>query len=85
VALTVAQKYEICNAKEKNLNIKNIDLASQYSIDNALNTEQDIDDHILKIKAKFFTDHFHIEDFHQSDDWLTGFKKHHGLHQFKKE
>src|SRR5260363_297408 len=120
VVLTAAQKQEICKAKEQNQNIKNIDLANQYSVgkstitdilkekerwlaiaveeqgeikkfcgpkwpkledalglwvDNALNTGQDIDGHILKTKAKFFADRLHIEDFHQSDGWLTGFKK----------
>ncbi|CAG8562403.1 18005_t:CDS:2, partial [Racocetra persica] len=32
VVLTAAQKHEICKAKEKNPNIKNIDLANQYSV-----------------------------------------------------
>ncbi|CAG8474021.1 15657_t:CDS:1, partial [Cetraspora pellucida] len=50
-----------------------------------LNSGQDIDGHILKEKAKFFADHFLINDFHHLDSWLIGFKKHHGLYQFKKE
>ncbi|CAG8771515.1 3654_t:CDS:2, partial [Rhizophagus irregularis] len=28
---------------------------------------------------------FSIEDFHQSEGWLTGFKKRHGLQQFRKQ
>ncbi|PKK55696.1 hypothetical protein RhiirC2_651795, partial [Rhizophagus irregularis] len=48
-------------------------------VDNALNTKQDIDGNILKTKASYFANQFSIEDFHQSDGWLTGFKKRHGL------
>ncbi|PKY56658.1 hypothetical protein RhiirA4_330694, partial [Rhizophagus irregularis] len=48
-------------------------------VDNALNTKQDIDGNILKTKASYFANQFSIEDFHQSDGWLTGFKKCHGL------
>ncbi|PKY29709.1 hypothetical protein RhiirB3_341185, partial [Rhizophagus irregularis] len=48
-------------------------------VDNALNTRQDIDGNILKVKAAFFAERFSIEDFHQSEGWLTGFKKRHGL------
>ncbi|PKC13203.1 hypothetical protein RhiirA5_285762, partial [Rhizophagus irregularis] len=48
-------------------------------VDNALNTKQDIDGNILKTKANYFANQFSIEDFHQSDGWLTGFKKCHGL------
>ncbi|CAG8729981.1 4538_t:CDS:2 [Cetraspora pellucida] len=40
-------------------------------VDNVLNSGQDIDGHILKNKAKFFADHFLIDDFHYSDGWLT--------------
>ncbi|CAG8850518.1 23788_t:CDS:2, partial [Racocetra persica] len=120
VILSATQKHDICQAKEMNPNIKNIDLANKYQVgkstitdilnekkcwlatteeegepkleealglwvDNMLNSGQDIDSHILKTKAKFFADHFLINDFHQSDGWLTGFKKHYGLRQFKKE
>ncbi|CAB5344386.1 unnamed protein product [Rhizophagus irregularis] len=54
-------------------------------VDNALNTKQDIDGNILKTKASYFANQFSIEDFHQSDGWLTGFKKCHGLRQYKKQ
>ncbi|CAB4419054.1 unnamed protein product [Rhizophagus irregularis] len=54
-------------------------------VDNALNTRQDIDGNILKVKAAFFAERFSIEDFHQSEGWLTGFKKRHGLQQFRKQ
>jgi len=54
-------------------------------VDNALNTKQDIDGNILKTKAAFFAERFSIEDFHQSEGWLGGFKKRHGLRQFKKQ
>lgn len=54
-------------------------------VDNALNTKQDIDGNILKTKADFFARRFSIEDFHQSEGWLTGFKKRHGLRQFQKQ
>ncbi|CAG8696650.1 15248_t:CDS:2, partial [Cetraspora pellucida] len=37
-------------------------------IDNALNNGQDIDGHILKEKARFFADHFLINDFHYSNE-----------------
>ncbi|CAB5351784.1 unnamed protein product [Rhizophagus irregularis] len=36
-------------------------------VDNALNTRQDIDGNILKVKAAFFAERFSIEDFHQSE------------------
>ncbi|PKC04711.1 hypothetical protein RhiirA5_260759, partial [Rhizophagus irregularis] len=48
-------------------------------VDNALNTKQDIDGNILKTKAVFFAERFSIEDFHQSEGWLGGFKKRYGL------
>ncbi|CAB5331416.1 unnamed protein product [Rhizophagus irregularis] len=54
-------------------------------VDNALNTKQDIDGNILKTKAVFFAERFSIEDFHQSEGWLGGFKKRYGLRQFKKQ
>ncbi|CAB5391817.1 unnamed protein product [Rhizophagus irregularis] len=37
-------------------------------VDNALNTRQDIDGNILKVKAAFFAERFSIEDFYQSED-----------------
>ena len=37
-------------------------------------SNQDIDGHILKMKAQFFANNLHIDDFNQSDGWLTGFK-----------
>ncbi|CAG8552585.1 7722_t:CDS:2 [Funneliformis mosseae] len=54
-------------------------------IDNAFNTKQDIDGNILKTKADFFARRFSIEDFHQSEGWLTGFKKRQGLRQFQRQ
>jgi len=54
-------------------------------VDNALNTKQDIDGNILKTKADLFARRFSIEDFHQSEGWLTGFKKRHELCQFQKQ
>src|SRR5437762_5026420 len=54
-------------------------------VDNALNTRQDIDGNILKMKASHFARQFSIEDFHHSEGWLGGFKKRHGLRQFKKQ
>ncbi|CAB4397028.1 unnamed protein product [Rhizophagus irregularis] len=54
-------------------------------VDNALNTKQDIDGNIIKIKANFFANKFSIEDFHQLEGWLGGFKKRYGLRQFKKQ
>ena len=50
-----------------------------------MNTKQDINGNVLKVKAAFFAERFSIEDFHQSDGWLGGFKKWHGLHQYKKQ
>ena len=44
-------------------------------VDNALNTKQNIDGNILKTKASYFASQFSIEDFHQSEGWLDGFKK----------
>ncbi|RIB30890.1 DDE superfamily endonuclease-domain-containing protein [Gigaspora rosea] len=97
--LSAAQKHDICKAKEMNPNIKNVDLANKYSVGKstitdilkekecwlAITTEkEDIDGHILKTKAKFFANHFLIDDFYQSDGWLTGFKRRHGLRQFNK-
>ncbi|CAG8808836.1 5367_t:CDS:2, partial [Cetraspora pellucida] len=81
IMLSIAQKHDICQAKEINLNIKNIDLANKYLVgkltitdilnkkecwlaiteeeealglwvDNVLNSNQDIDVHILKTKFK---------------------------------
>ncbi|CAG8767248.1 21022_t:CDS:2, partial [Rhizophagus irregularis] len=54
-------------------------------VDNALNTKQDIDGNILKMKASYFAEQFSIEDFHHSEGWLGGFKKRHSLCQFKKQ
>ncbi len=54
-------------------------------VDNALNTKQDIDGNVLKVKASYFAEQFSIEDFHHSEGWLGGFKKRHGLRQFKKQ
>jgi hypothetical protein len=54
-------------------------------VDNALNTKQDIDGNILKTKAAFFAGRFSIRDFHHSEGWLGGFKRRHGLRQFKKQ
>ncbi len=129
VILTAAQKRELCEIKEKNSTISNVELAQQYRIgkstvtdilrekerwlsisegqesvkkfrglkwpqledalsiwvDNALNTRQDIDGNILKTKASYFARQFSIEDFHYSEGWLGGFKKCHGLRQFKKQ
>ena len=48
-------------------------------------SNQDIDGHILKMKAQFFANNLHIDDFNLSDGWLTGFKKRNGLRQFKKQ
>jgi len=127
--LSAAQKREICETKENEPSLSNVELAQKYNIrkstvtdilnekerwlaisgdqgkikkfrspkwsqlenalslwvDNALNTKQDIDGNILKTKANFFARQFSIEDFHQSEGWLCGFKKRHGLHQFKKQ
>ncbi|CAB5355535.1 unnamed protein product [Rhizophagus irregularis] len=99
--LTAEQKCEICEIKEKEPHTSNVYLAQKYNIgkstwpllenalslwvDNALNTKQDIDGNIIKIKANFFANKFSIEDFHQSEGWLGGFKKRHGLRQFKKQ
>ena len=54
-------------------------------VDNALNTKQDIDGNILKMKANYFARQFSIEDFHYSEGWLGGFKKRYDLRQFKKQ
>jgi len=127
--LSAAQKREICEIKERELNLSNVSLAQRFNIgkstvtdilnnkdrwlaisgdqgnikkfrgpkwpqleialglwvDNALNTKQDINGNVLKVKAAFFAERFSIEDFHQSDGWLGGFKKRHGLHQYKKQ
>ncbi|CAG8549678.1 16523_t:CDS:2 [Cetraspora pellucida] len=86
VILSVAQKYDICQAKEMDQNIKNIDLEEKEHwlaitieeegevkkfhrpkwpkieealglwIDNALNSSQDINSHILKKKANDMDD-----------------------------
>src|SRR5215216_101909 len=129
VILSAAQKRELCETKEKNPNLSNVNLAQQYRVgkstitdilkekerwlaitesqgnvkkfrgskwpqlenalslwvDNALNTKQDIDGNVLKAKASYFANQLSIEDFHHSDGWLTGFKKRHGLRQFKKQ
>ena len=127
--LTAAQKRELCETKEREPNLSNVELAQKYNIgkstitdilkdkerwlvisgdqgnvkkfrgpkwpqlesalslwvDSALNTKQDIDGNILKTKASFFARQFSIEDFSQSEGWLTGFKKRNGLRQFKKQ
>ena len=62
----------------------NLESALSLWVDNALNTKQDIDGNILKTKASFFARQLSIEDFNQSEGWLGGFKKRHGLRQFKK-
>jgi len=129
VSLSAAQKRELCETKEKNPDLSNVELAVQYNVgkstitdilkekerwlaisesqgsvkkfrgpkwpqlenalslwvDNALNTKQDIDGNVLKTKASYFANQFSIEEFHHSDGWLTGFKKRHGLRQFKKQ
>ncbi|CAG8610372.1 1949_t:CDS:2, partial [Scutellospora calospora] len=71
VILSVAQKHEICKKKEINLIIKNINLTNNYNVNNMLNSGQDIDRYILKEKAKFFADHLLIDNFYQSNSWLT--------------
>ncbi|CAG8584590.1 12347_t:CDS:2, partial [Cetraspora pellucida] len=68
VILSAVQKHEICKEKKMNPIVKNIDLANKYSpkleealglwVDNALNSSQDIDGHILKKKAKFLRNIF---------------------------
>ncbi|CAB5342952.1 unnamed protein product [Rhizophagus irregularis] len=40
-------------------------------VDNALNTKQDIDGNIIKIKANFFANKFSIEDFYQSEGCIV--------------
>ncbi len=129
VILSAAQKRELCEKKERNSSLSNVELAQQYKVgkstitdilkekerwlaisesqehikkfrgpkwpqlenalglwvDNALNTRQDIDGNILKMKASHFARQFSIEDFHHSEGWLGGFKKRHGLRQFKKQ
>jgi hypothetical protein len=52
-----------------------LEIALGLWVDNALNTKQDINGNVLKVKAAFFAERFSIEDFHQSDGWLGGFKK----------
>ncbi|CAB5372006.1 unnamed protein product [Rhizophagus irregularis] len=129
VNLSAGQKCEICEMKERDPRIQNVELAQKYNVgkstitdilkeserwltitesqenvkkfhgpkwpqledalglwvDNALNTKQDIDGNILKMKASYFAEQFSIEDFHHSEGWLGGFKKRHGLRQFKKQ
>jgi len=129
VSLSAAQKRELCEKKEKNLNLPNVEFVLQYHVekstitdilkekrhwlsisesqenvkkfrgpkwpqledalglwvDNALNTKQDINGNILKTKASYFANQLSIEDFHYSEGWLGGFKKWHGLRQFKKQ
>ncbi|CAB5377698.1 unnamed protein product [Rhizophagus irregularis] len=129
VNLSAGQKREICEMKERDPCIQNVELAQKYNVgkstitdilkeserwltitesqenvkkfcgpkwpqledtlglwvDNALNTKQDIDGNILKMKASYFAEQFSIEDFHHSEGWLGGFKKWHGLRQFKKQ
>ncbi|CAG8758067.1 22385_t:CDS:2 [Cetraspora pellucida] len=88
--IDLASKYQVEKStitdilKEKELQLKR-KKALELWIDNAFNSSQDIDGHILKNKAKFFADHFLIDDFYYSDSWLTSFKKCHRLCQFKKE
>ncbi|GBC48258.2 tigger transposable element-derived protein 6-like [Rhizophagus irregularis DAOM 181602=DAOM 197198] len=101
VSLSAKQKREICEMKEKDPTLQNVELAQKYNVgkpkwpqlegalglwvNNALNTKQDIDGNILKVKASYFAEQFLIEDFHHSEGWLGGFKKRHGLRQFKKQ
>ncbi|CAB4487874.1 unnamed protein product [Rhizophagus irregularis] len=129
VSLSAKQKREICEMKEKDPTLQNVELAQKYNVgkstitdilresdrwltitesqentkkfrrpkwpqlegalglwvDNALNTKQDIDGNILKVKASYFAEQFSIEDFYHSEGWLGGFKKRHGLRQFKKQ
>ncbi|CAB4442651.1 unnamed protein product [Rhizophagus irregularis] len=129
VNLSAGQKHEICEIKERDLRIQNVELAQKYNVekstitnilkeserwltitesqknikkfrglkwpqledalslwvDNALNTKQDIDGNILKMKASYFAEQFSIEDFYHSESWLGGFKKWHSLRQFKKQ
>ncbi|CAB5390762.1 unnamed protein product [Rhizophagus irregularis] len=112
VNLSAGQKHEICEMKERDLRIQNVELAQKYNVgkstitdilkeserwltitesqgkvkkfrgpkwpqledalglwvDNALNTKQDIDGNILKIKASYFAEQFSIEDFHHSEE-----------------
>ncbi|GBC12797.1 tigger transposable element-derived protein 4-like [Rhizophagus irregularis DAOM 181602=DAOM 197198] len=112
VNLSAGQKREICEMKERDLCIQNVELAQKYNVgkstitdilkeserwltitesqgkvkkfrgpkwpqledalglwvDNALNTKQDIDGNILKIKASYFAEQFSIEDFHHSEE-----------------
>ncbi|CAB4495022.1 unnamed protein product [Rhizophagus irregularis] len=112
VNLSAGQKCEICEMKERDPRIQNVELAQKYNVgkstitdilkeserwltitesqenvkkfhgpkwpqledalglwvDNALNTKQDIDGNILKMKASYFAEQFSIEDFHHSED-----------------
>ncbi|CAG8517746.1 11483_t:CDS:2 [Cetraspora pellucida] len=54
------------------------------SISDAEQEKKNIDGNILKEKAKFFAKKLNINDFSQSEGWLSGFKKRNGLRSFKK-
>src|SRR3990170_6416186 len=41
-----------------------LEIALGLWVDNALNTKQDINGNVLKVKAAFFAERFSIEDFH---------------------
>ncbi|UZO04719.1 uncharacterized protein OCT59_025090 [Rhizophagus irregularis] len=111
VNLSAGQKRKICEMKERDPHIQNVELVQKYNVgkstitdilkeserwltitesqenvkkfrepkwpqledalglwvDNALNTKQDIDGNILKMKASYFAEQFSIEDFHHSE------------------
>ncbi|CAB4387394.1 unnamed protein product [Rhizophagus irregularis] len=105
VNLSAGQKREICEMKERDPRIQNVELAQKYNVGKSTITDilkeserwltitesQEnvkkfhIDGNILKMKASYFAEQFSIEDFHHSEGWLGGFKKWHGLRQFKKQ
>ncbi|CAB5186849.1 unnamed protein product [Rhizophagus irregularis] len=94
VNLSAGQKRKICEMKERDPHIQNVELAQKYNVgkstitdilkesehalglwvDNALNTKQDIDGNILKMKASYFAEQFSIEDFHHSEGIIHSFK-----------
>ncbi|GBC09364.1 hypothetical protein RclHR1_00880018 [Rhizophagus clarus] len=99
--LSAAQKREICETKKRKPNLSNTSIAQRYNIGKSTVTDiLNEKEHWLaisrdkesvkkfrgpKLKQHFFAERFSVKDFHQSEGWLGGFKRQHGLRQFKKQ
>ncbi|CAG8649839.1 22604_t:CDS:2 [Cetraspora pellucida] len=73
VSLTAIQKHSLCEQKKQNSHLTYNELTKIYQIgrstvDNALASNQNIDDNILKVKAVFFVEKLNIDNFKQSEE-----------------